>query len=48
MNLFLQSKIADFYRMDDCGHTPYVQDPNVTFSSIVLELPPKCPLDSFK
>jgi len=23
------------YRMDDCGHTPYVQDPD-TFSSIVL------------
>jgi len=32
------SSIKDcrFYRMDDCGHTPYVQDPN-TFSSIVLE-----------
>jgi pimeloyl-ACP methyl ester carboxylesterase len=31
------SSIKDcrFYRMDDCGHTPYVQDP-VTFSSIVL------------
>lgn len=32
------SSIKDcrFYRMDGCGHTPYVQDPN-TFSSIVLE-----------
>jgi len=32
------SSIKDcrFYRMDDCGHTPYVQDPNA-FSSIVLE-----------
>jgi pimeloyl-ACP methyl ester carboxylesterase len=32
------SSIKDcrFYRMDGCGHTPYVQDP-VTFSSIVLE-----------
>ncbi len=31
------SSIKDcrFYRMDDCGHTPYVQDP-VTFSSIVM------------
>lgn len=29
-------KDCKFYRMDDCGHTPYVQDPN-TFSSIVLE-----------
>lgn len=32
------SSIPDcrFYRMDGCGHTPYVQDPNA-FSSIVLE-----------
>ena len=32
------SSIQDcrFFRMDDCGHTPYVQDPD-TFSSIVLE-----------
>jgi pimeloyl-ACP methyl ester carboxylesterase len=31
------SSIKDcrFYRMDDCGHTPYVQDP-ATFSSIVM------------
>jgi pimeloyl-ACP methyl ester carboxylesterase len=31
------SSIKDcrFYQMDDCGHTPYVQDP-VTFSSVVL------------
>ena len=31
------SSIKDcrFYRMDGCGHTPYVQDPE-TFSSIVL------------
>ena len=31
------SSIRDcrFYLMDDCGHTPYVQDP-VTFSSVVL------------
>ena len=25
-----------FYVMDDCGHTPYVQDPNA-FSSVVLD-----------
>ncbi|TAK16930.1 MAG: alpha/beta hydrolase [Nitrosarchaeum sp.] len=32
------SSIKDcrFYRMDGCGHTPYVQDPD-TFSSIVLD-----------
>ena len=32
------SSIKDcrFYRMDGCGHTPYVQDPE-TFSSIVLD-----------
>lgn len=32
------SSIKDcrFYRMDGCGHTPYVQDPDA-FSSIVLE-----------
>ena len=32
------SSIKDcrFYRMDNCGHTPYVQDPT-TFSSVVLE-----------
>ena len=27
---------CQFHQMDGCGHTPYVQDPNV-FSSIVLE-----------
>lgn len=34
----LVSKIKDcrFYRMDNCGHTPYVDDP-ITFSKIVLE-----------
>ena len=30
-----------FYRMDDCGHTPYVQDPSA-FSSIVLEFLSSC------
>jgi pimeloyl-ACP methyl ester carboxylesterase len=34
---FLSSiKDCRFFRMDDCGHTPYVQDPE-TFSSAVLE-----------
>lgn len=32
----LSIKDCRFYRMDNCGHTPYVQDPD-TFSSIVLE-----------
>jgi pimeloyl-ACP methyl ester carboxylesterase len=37
------SSIQDcrFYRMDGCGHTPYVQDPN-TFSSMVLEFLLSC------
>ena len=37
------SSIQDcrFFRMDDCGHTPYVQDPD-TFSSIVLEFLSRC------
>ena len=32
------SSIQDcrFFRMDGCGHTPYVQDPN-TFATKVLE-----------
>jgi len=32
------SSIKDcrFYRMDGCGHTPYVQDPK-TFANIVLD-----------
>jgi len=29
-------KDCKFYRMDDCGHTPYVQDPTL-FSSVVLD-----------
>lgn len=32
----LSIKDCRFYRMDNCGHTPYVQDPDA-FSSIVLE-----------
>lgn len=32
----LSIKDCRFYRMDNCGHTPYVQDPD-TFSSLVLE-----------
>jgi pimeloyl-ACP methyl ester carboxylesterase len=35
-NFLSNIKDCRFFRMDECGHTPYVQDPE-TFSSIVLE-----------
>lgn len=35
-NFLSNIKDCRFFRMDDCGHTPYVQDPE-TFSSAVLE-----------
>ena len=35
-NFVSSIKDCRFYRMDGCGHTPYVQDPD-TFSSVVLE-----------
>jgi len=35
-NFISNIKDCRFFRMDNCGHTPYVQDPE-TFSSTVLE-----------
>lgn len=35
-NFLSNIKDCRFFRMDECGHTPYVQDPE-TFSSAVLE-----------
>ncbi|HXW02806.1 MAG TPA: alpha/beta hydrolase [Nitrosarchaeum sp.] len=35
-NFLSNIKDCRFFRMDNCGHTPYVQDPE-TFSSAVLE-----------
>lgn len=35
-NFLSNIKDCRFFRMDECGHTPYVQDPE-TFSSVVLE-----------
>lgn len=35
-NFLTNIKDCRFFRMDNCGHTPYVQDPE-TFSSTVLE-----------
>lgn len=35
-NFLSNIKDCRFFRMDNCGHTPYVQDPE-TFSSVVLE-----------
>lgn len=35
-NFVSSIKDCRFYRMDGCGHTPYVQDPDA-FSSVVLE-----------